>query len=296
MIKLKKGDLVDIVAPAGFSDATVLLKAVSEIEKWGLRARTFIDFSAFHPYHSDEDDIRFNDLKFALTNSDSKAIWCLRGGYGSARLLPALLKMQKPKMEKLLIGYSDITSLHIFFSQKWKMKSIHGPTISSFSVKNLKKENLKEIKNLLMDSKFKQNFSLEPINDAAINLKKKLVAPIAGGNLAIIESLIGTKCSPNFNGKILLLEDVNEPAYKIDRMLFHLESAGTFKGVEAIIFGDFGKNTDPKTESYEEFALYRFSMDKKIPIFKTNEFGHGEINRPLVLGHSYKIKDCVLSY
>jgi len=99
MIKINKGDIVDIVAPAGFSSADRLIAAVNELGKWGFQCRSKIDFESFHPYHSDEDEVRLADLKAAI-QSDSKIIWCLRGGYGSARLLAALSKMKKTKTKK----------------------------------------------------------------------------------------------------------------------------------------------------------------------------------------------------
>jgi muramoyltetrapeptide carboxypeptidase len=295
MIKLKKGDIVDIIAPASFSDPKELIAAVKEISKWGLVPRTFINFKANHPFHSDDDHTRLHDLKRALLVKDSKAIWCLRGGYGSARLLEELSKMKKPAHKKILIGFSDITALHAFLNQKWKWETIHGPTISSFSKINLQKKCILELKNILLGV-HKNDFKLKPINESAKDTKSKIEGAVIGGNLAIIQSLLGTNFQLKTKNKILVIEDVNERGFRIDRMLKHLEMAGMLKGCSAIVFGDFTKALEPNGASYVDYALNRFARDLKIPVFKTNEFGHGKINRPLIFNGNYQIKNKTLVF
>lgn len=296
MIKLKKGDIVDIIAPASFSEPKDLIAAVKEITKWGLVPRTFINFKASHPFHSDDDNARFQDLQRAILAKDSKAIWCLRGGYGSARLLDQLAKIKKPKNKKILIGYSDITALHIFINQQWKWETIHGPTISSFSNKKLNKKCLTEVKNILLDAGPYSNFKLIPVNEMAKNVKTKSEGIIVGGNLALIQSLLATPYQLKTKNKILVIEDVNERGYRIDRMLNQLVMSGMLKNCKAIVFGDFSKALEPNGESYVDYALNRFARDLKIPIYKTNEFGHGKINRPLIFNGHYKIKNNVLIF
>lgn len=293
MIKLKKGDIVDIVAPAGFSEASQLIPAVNELKKWGLVVRCNIDFDAFHPFHSDDDNIRFHDLKNAINAKDSKVIWCLRGGYGSGRLLDQLSKIKKPAHKKIVIGYSDITALHAFFNQKWGWETIHGPTISTFSNSKFEKECFKELRSLLF-KKTKQSFELEALNEIA-DQNKKLISGIAtGGNLAMVQTLIGTKYQLKLKDKILFLEDVNERGYRIDRILNHLTMIDAFKGCKAIVFGDFSNGLESTGESYVDFALMRFALEVKIPVYRTNEFGHGHINRALIFNGKYSIKNAIL--
>lgn len=288
MQKIKKGDIVDIVAPAGFSNPEVLIKAVDELTKWGLVCRSNIDFTAFHPYHSDDDQNRLDDLVKAL-NGDAKIIWCLRGGYGTARLLDKLSKIKKPKTEKIIIGYSDITSILNFVNKKWGWKAVHGPTISTFSNKNFNKKDISELKDILFKKQKKFSMELFPINLIADNQKKSIEAELVGGNLAIIQTLIGTKHAIETKNKILFLEDVNEKGYQVDRMLNHLEMTGAFKYVKAIIFGDFTGGTEVSGENYVDFAIARFALDHKIPIYGAEEFGHDKRNRALIVGSKYKI-------
>jgi muramoyltetrapeptide carboxypeptidase len=288
MIRIQKGDIVDIIAPAGFSGPERLVRAVAELGKWGLISRTNIDFSSFHPYHSDEDDVRFNDLKNAI-NSDSKIIWCLRGGYGSARLLERLSKLKRPKTAKILIGYSDITALHLFLNQKWGWETIHGPMITSFSDTQFEKKCLAEIKNLLLATKEQKEFKLSPLNPFAERSQTKVSGELIGGNLAMVQSLIGTSFELKGKDKIIFLEDVNEKGYQVDRMLNHLCMSGALSKAKAIILGDFSGGEEASGENNVPFALTRFALSQKIPVYRSNEFGHGKINRPLVVGKKYSI-------
>jgi muramoyltetrapeptide carboxypeptidase len=289
MIKIKKGDIVDIVAPASFSNIEEIEVAKKVLSTWGLVARFHINFDVYHPFHSDEDEVRLNDLKRAILATDSKIIWCLRGGYGSARLLMGLAKMSKPKNEKLLIGFSDITSLHTFVNQAWNWKSILGPTISSFSNKKLSKVSLLDFKKIFFVNKNKRLLKLKPLNDRAHSLNKDINGVLAGGTLAIIQTTLGTPFQIDLKNKILVLEDVGERGYRVDRMLNHLVMSGVLKNVKAIIFGDFTGGEESNGANFVEFAIMRFALLQKVPVFKTNEFGHGKINRPLVLNKKSKI-------
>ncbi len=113
---LRENDIVDIVAPGYPTTLEELQGGVDFLNDWKLRPRVSSKILAPHFLHSNEDEIRFETLKTAILAEDSKVIWCLRGGYGANRLLPYLAKMKKPPQKKLLIGISDISSLHTFSS------------------------------------------------------------------------------------------------------------------------------------------------------------------------------------
>jgi muramoyltetrapeptide carboxypeptidase len=112
---------------------------------------------------------------------------------------------------------------------------------------------------------------------------------MGGGNLCTITHTLGTDWSFDGKGKIILLEDVGERGYKIDRMLDHLKNAGAFKGAKAIIFGEFSDGNEKNGASSVEFSLMRFALNNKIPVFKSNEFGHGDKNRPIMFNSNAKI-------
>ncbi len=288
-MNLKKGDIIDIIAPASFSNESEVIEAQRVLSSWGFVVRTQIDFEAYHPFHSDEDDVRFNDLKRALYATDSKVIWCIRGGYGSARLIERLTRLKKPKVEKMLIGYSDITSLHIFLNQKWGWTSLHGPMISSFVKNGFDKSAFREIKKIFFDKKYDQKFKLKAMNDEAMKIKR-IEGTLAGGNLSVVQLSLGTGLEFNSKGKILILEDVGERGYKIDKMLNHLKNTKALKGCVGIVFGDFVGGLESSGESFVDFALMRFALEVKIPVFRNLEFGHGNKNRPVLFNGSKKAR------
>jgi muramoyltetrapeptide carboxypeptidase len=227
-------------------------------------------------YHANTDDIRFSLLKSALASRSSQdIIWALRGGYGSARLIERLLKLPKPSKEKLFIGFSDLTALHLFLSQQWQWKTIHGSVLTGLLDPSNNPNNYLKLAEIIAGKKTLQIEHLQPFNKQA-NLIKKIRGRLTGGNLSLIQTSIGTSWQIKSSGKIVFLEDTNEKGYQIDRMLNHLTQAGIFRNTKAIVFGDFGD--DPQID----FALKRFALESVIPVFKTDQFGHRSNNFPLV--------------
>lgn len=280
---LKPGDLVDLVSPGSGSDPEDVNSAVQAIESWGLRVRLPKETFRRHPFHSNEDEMRLKLLKKALFASDSQAVWCLRGGYGANRLLPKLWDLKPPKKSKLFIGYSDITSLHFWIQQKWKWNTYHGPLLETLISGRLPMDQIEELKSAVFGEKLEMNFDLVALNEAA--LKRKIIqAPVTGGNLVVLDSALGTKCSPQFKNHILALEDVGERGYRIDRMLEHLNQSQKLKDCLAIVFGDFSKGNEPNGENHIQFAIDRFAEKIRIPCFQGLEIGHADKNRLLPLG------------
>ena len=232
------------------------------------------------PLHANTDEERLRYLKEALFNpSKNTIVWALRGGYGSARLIEELNKLAKPKTEKLFIGYSDITALHLFLAQKWNWKPIHGASFIELLDPEKDPDNFHKLSAIISGQTSRlQMDNLKPLNNQAKALKK-VKGSLTGGNLTIIQSGIGTKWQMKAAGKIVFFEDINEPGYKMDRVLNQLNQSGLLQGVKGIIFGDF---TSPEDDDLVDLALERFATKTNIPVFKTEQFGHGKMNYPLV--------------
>jgi len=229
------------------------------------------------PFHTHTDLKRFQHLKEALLDKSSDIIWALRGGYGSAKLIDRLVKMKKPKKEKIFIGFSDITALHLFFSQHWGWKTIHAHGLTGLLQPELEPQNFKAIANIIAqktDVAIIKN--LKPLN-ARAQKTKKATGLLTGGNATLIQTGIGTCWQIHTEKKILFLEDVNEKAYKVDRLLNHLKQAQLFQKVKAIVFGKF---SDTLTDT--DVPLKRFASEINVPVFKTDQFGHGNLNCPLI--------------
>lgn len=236
-------------------------------------------------YHAHNDKQRLAFLKEALTSSSKNdIIWALRGGYGSARLIAELKKIPKPKQEKLLIGYSDITALHLFLSQDWGWKTIQGPVLNEFLNPRRDPENLKRLGQLISGQvKTTELTDLIPLNAAAQAVHSKpITGKLTGGNITLVLSSIGTTWQIQTAGKILFLEDHKVEGYKLDRELHHLKEAGLLKNVKAIILGDLKPRENTGLPDKIEYAVNRFANETKIPVFKSEQFGHGPVNYPMV--------------
>lgn len=282
--KLKPGDLIDIVAPGSSTSSETLEGATNAATRLGFKVRVPAGLIHAHPFHSHEDEIRFEYLKNALYAKDSKVVWCLRGGYGSNRLIPYLSKLKTPPVKaKLFIGYSDITTIHTFLQQKWKWITCHGPVFENLNPGRLKKEDLDEFVSFLTGKTKISQFQMKPLNAQALALKKKKTI-LTGGNLATLQSAIGTILSPKLTKKTLFLEDIGERGYRVDRLLEHLKQAKVLNGCEAIVFGDFTGGEEKDGGNHTQFALERFANGIKIPVFSGLPSGHGTVNKPLFFG------------
>lgn len=278
---LKAGDTVEIIAPGSHAPLQHLEKGAEVLRSWGLNV--IYDKQLLNPqiFLSNTDEYRFKSLKSAFENKNVKMIWCLRGGYGAIRLLPFLEKMKAPKIPKILIGLSDISSLQVAMAKHWNMPSLHTALVDRFALEKLTEDNAAEIKKSLFEAEFEMSFeNLEPINSAA-KKSKKIKSQVIGGNLMVVTSTLGTPSQIEAEGKIIFLEELSERAYRIDRCLHQLKQAGVFKKAKAIVFGDFTNCDEPNKDNYVSDVLLNFCSQIKIPAFKGLQNGHGQLQRPL---------------
>ncbi len=216
---------------------------------------------------------RLEQLRGAILDPEVKIIAAFRGGYGSTEIVFDCLDI-KPTAPKTLIGFSDITALHFLFNQKYKLPTIHG----AMGIDHM--HMIEEIISVLGGKEM--NFNLNAINDSSKSYGK-LSGEVVGGNLSLICNMIGTDLHPDLKDKIVFVEDVNEKGYHVHRFLMHMKNAGLFKGVRAMVFGDFSNSDDRVQETMQEFSN---SHIKDIPAFMTSGIGHGRINYPVVIGSS----------
>jgi len=293
----KNSDAIQILAPASRAHGNQSLPLIEQ----GIKMLQDCGFNAYasssiiskepHLFYAASLEERFADFLQALTNPQVKILWALRGGYGSCEVANMLLDF-KITSPKILIGFSDITSMHILFNQFFKLPSIHANNITSC----LKyPDSLQPILNML-DGKILP-LDLTPLNDAAID-HLAITGVITGGNLKVLTTLIGTPLAADLNDKILILEDVNEPGYAVMRDLMHLKYGGLLCGLKAIIFGDFRLEESPAPKTNKDSGqdqsllwqvLHSFSQNLQIPAFATLGFGHGPVNLPVLLGSKAKI-------
>jgi len=227
-------------------------------------------------YLAGSDEDRIHDFHNMFKNPDIKAIISSRGGYGTPRLLDTIDYDLIANNPKIFVGYSDITALQLAIWKHTNLVTFSGPMaavemgsgIDSFSEKNFWP--------LICDDKFDNFYSEIPDNRWNIMHPGKAVGTLLGGCLSLVSSLIGTKHQPDFAGSILILEDVGEQPYRIDRYLSQLKSAGIFDRVNGIILGQFidcrEKEGEPTFTLDEIFSDYFNSLS--IPIIKNFLYGH----------------------
>lgn len=276
---LQKGDIIDIIAPASKPTHIIFKNAVEWVKAQGYIPRYHKDIIKGNTFFASKEEVQWQELKKALMAKDSRAIWCLRGGWGSMRFIPGLARLKKPAEEKLFVGFSDITTLHLFLNQEWGWRTIHGSNLSAFG--SAPTQTHQKLYLDLITGKVDTLVynSLKPMGKVSGIIKGKLT----GGNLCMLASTLGTKAQPNLNGKIVFLEEIGERGYRVDRMLEQLVQSGVFNNrLKAIVLGDFTEATELNGRDYTNQAFERLGERLKVPIFKGLRSGHGKINRPLI--------------
>jgi muramoyltetrapeptide carboxypeptidase len=277
---LQKGDTVIIISPAGRVLPAHIDNAVQYLENWGLNVLVSPSAKGQSYNFSGTIEERLSDLQWALNHQEAKAIFCSRGGYGAIHLLDKVDWSAFQKNPKWLIGYSDVTNLHAQVN-RMEIPSVHGLMPNSFPKVGEENESSKT----LFDFLFADNYSLEweshiPVSDATVK------GEIIGGNLSILYSLQGTPYAPDYEGKILFIEDLGEYLYHFDRILNNFKLSGIFSQVKGIIVGEFSDvkdNENPFGKSIEEIILDA-TKDYNIPVVFGLKTGHGKPTLALPFG------------
>lgn len=269
------GDTLGIIAPSSPFDKDKFQKGLSFIKDLGFRV--FFPETIFEQkkYLAGTDAIRARALNAMFADSDIKGIICARGGYGSLRLLSLIDFNQIVQNPKLLIGCSDITVLLNSLFSRCGLVSLHGPMIESLAnATEPTKQALSEI--LLTD----QNLSIPSADPVTIHAGRAS-GTLTGGNLTTLCHLVGTPFAPDYSGHLLLLEDIGESPYRIDRMLTQMKMAGCFEQINGIVLGAFTGCGDP-ADVYQIF-YDNFAKDS-IPVLAGFSIGHDEPNLSVPFG------------
>lgn len=283
---LSEGDIVDIVAPGNGGTPDQLEKAHQALQTWGLVGRESPDIMGPDLLYANSDAKRFQDLKRALYAEDSAAVWTLRGGSGSTRLIPQLATLKPLKREKLFIGLSDITCLHIFLHQVWGWSPIHGPALAR--MEELTPETVELIRGLVFGDC--QNWNFANVTDLNQRPGGTIHAPITGGNLSLIQYSIGTSWQIQTAGKILFCEDINERAYRTAERLEQMKQAGLFRDCLAIVFSDFTFPVpNPVEQDLHNKMVQRFADQTPIPVLSCPGIGHGPSNLAVPIGSNGRV-------
>jgi muramoyltetrapeptide carboxypeptidase len=243
---LRPGARIGITSPAGFIREEEILPAVERLVEWGFEVRVGDSIGRRDATFGGTDEERASDMQSMLDDPDIKAILCARGGYGVGRILYRLDYSRFRKQPKWVIGFSDITALHLDLLAKCGMASLHSKMCNSFpddwqATDPLVQSTILSIREALTGGAMEYDVPPHPMNRSG-----KASGLLLGGNLSVIQHCMGTPSEPDTRGRILFLEDVGEYRYSIDRMLTNLQRAGKFRHLSGLIVGGF---TRLKTET-----------------------------------------------
>lgn len=277
---LKPGDKIAIVAPARKIDRSLIDRSVEILQEWGLQVVLSKNlFSPKHSYLSGTDDERFDDLQSAINDPSIKAILCGRGGYGSSRIVDRLdisAIIEKPKW---VVGFSDITSLHMRFLSE-RLMCVHGtmPVLfprpeSMVSVESLRKLLFNGVASLSADH-------------VDANRLGEGQGVVVGGNLSLIVDSLSTATEISTDNRVLIIEEIDEYHYKIDRMMTQLKRAGKLSKLRGLVVGHMTdiKNGELTFASSVEEIILNAASDYKYPVAFNFPTGHENPNLAWIQG------------
>jgi len=279
---LLPGDVVDVVAPGFRCRAEQLAAGIEFLKRRGLVPRVPAQLFGADLLCANSDAQRFAQLRKALYARDSRAIWCVRGGYGAIRIIERLKALQPPRHRKLFIGYSDATTVHQLLNLFWGWPSLHGPLLDRLGGGDIAEAERLELDAVLFGGAPLTRFdNLVPLN-AAARRRRHIVSRLTGGNLTVLQSTLGTALQRR-PAAILVLEDIAERGYRIDRMLEQLRQAGVLGNLKAIVLGSFLGGAEADGSNLGAAVLERFAHTLPIPVLAGLDAGHGPYQRPVFL-------------
>ncbi|SFF69946.1 muramoyltetrapeptide carboxypeptidase [Halobacillus alkaliphilus] len=281
--RLNYGDRVGVIAPAGPPVEEELKRGLGVLRSIGLNpvlgAHVFNQNLTFS-YLAASDEARLEDLHCMFLDPCIKAVFCARGGYGTARLAPNLDYSILRCNPKVFWGYSDITYLHTAIHKYSNLVTFHGPMVASDLGRTpINNETTLSLRQLFIPENIicrYPEFPFISIQDG------KAEGVLVGGNLTVLADGMGTDFELNTDGRILFLEEIDEPAYRIDAMLLQLQFAGKFEHVKGVILGDFNLKASERDESQN--VLRQFFNPYKFPVLQGFPAGHCAPNYGIPLG------------
>ncbi|MCB0495549.1 MAG: LD-carboxypeptidase [Cyclobacteriaceae bacterium] len=292
--RLAKGDTVGLIAPSSGVDRTTFERTLEHIDTLGFKAFYTDRLRVQKGFLAGTDKLRAEDVNTMFANDQVNGIVCVRGGYGSARILDMIDYDLIKNNPKPLIGYSDITALLYGIYQQTGLIGFHGPvgvsSVSPFNEEVFDKLLIQGERNFEIHRPSEwDEFKEDPYKSFVINpgvAKGQLI----GGNLSVMVSLVGTPFDIDFSDKIVFMEEVHESPYRVDRMLTQLLQSGKFEKAAGIALGIFRDcDYEPDDKGYDlSLSLYEVLMDRfaqlKIPVMYGLPYGHIKQNATLPFG------------
>ena len=278
---LKPGDTIAVVAPAGtIASRDVFDRGIAALERVGFRTRFDDRVFQSYRYMAGRDADRAEELMRAIEDPSVRAIIALRGGYGCARIVTLLDERRVRENCKIFIGFSDLTTLHLFFN-KCGWITFHGPMAANEALAEISAEREKHMVSLLTDTGYRPTLQFPQLEILSQGTAEGI---LTGGCLSLVTASIGTPYEIRTEGKILFLEDTGEQPYRIDRMITHLRLAGKLDYAAGILLGQFSDCGATAGDYSTGDVLRDVLSGLNIPILANFPAGHIRDNWTLPLG------------
>ena len=281
---LQKGDTIALVATARKNIDDNLKPAIDLLQSWGLEVVIGKTIGLDNNQLAGTDEERAADFQQQLDNPNIKAIWCVRGGYGTVRMIDLLDFTKFKQSPKWIVGFSDVTVIHSYINNL-NIATIHGAmpiTVAKASLESIES---------LRKSLFGENLNYEIPFDTA-NRLGNAKGEIVGGNLSILYSLMGSNAQIDCKGKILFIEDLDEYLYHIDRMMMSLKRCGCFEDLNGLIVGTMTKMKDndiPWGKNANQI-IEDVTRGYSFPVLYNFPAGHFRDNRALIFGKQVSLE------
>ena len=275
---LRAGDRVAIVSPSSIIKPQVVYRAMPVLTAQGWSVYAGAHTFDRHGTYAGTADARYDDLATALLDPDTRAIICARGGYGAVHLMERLSRLPLRDDPKWIVGYSDISALHALMTANGIL-SIHAPMCKHLAEHGGRDEDSQRLFGLLRGETPAVSFAPHRLNRHG-----RATARLAGGNLAVIAGLISTPWDPIQPGTILFVEDVSEPIYKVERILYTLRLNGTLGRLAGLVVGRFTNYTPDRDNESMEAMVSRLVADYGYPVAFGVPVGHVDHNVPMLCG------------
>jgi muramoyltetrapeptide carboxypeptidase len=282
---LRRGDAVRVIAPSSPFDPAALEKGLEVLSgRLGLRPRMRPDMVSRRAYLAGDDARRAEEWREAVADPDARAIFCARGGYGAMRILPAVDPAPLLARPKALVGFSDVTALHAVLNRAG-LATVHGPVVTQLG--RAPEDALRHLEALLYATAPRPGPWEIPAPGAGVVASRTIrpgraSGPLLGGTLTILAHLAGTPFAPRLEGAILLLEDVGEKPYRVDRCLTQLRLAGALDGVAAVAVGQLTSCDDDGVLAAD--VVREAVLALGVPAVEGVPAGHEDANFAVPLG------------
>jgi muramoyltetrapeptide carboxypeptidase len=284
---LKKGDCIGLISPASrIADTARIERAVRYLESLGYRTMVGEHAASLHGYLAGTDEERAADVHAMFEHPGVKAVFCIRGGYGTPRLLPILRFRVIARNPKIFVGYSDITAMHLALWKQTGLITFHG-SMAGVDMADPMDPFTEEIFWRLLTSTGKVGRVLFPDPAPEGLVHGRASGRLLGGNLALVTALVGTRYQPRFDDAILYLEDIGEDPYRVDRMFTQLRGASILARCSGIMIGHFTDCVpkDPSAPTFTaEEVIREYLAAAHRPALWHVPFGHERRNLPLPVG------------